>query len=179
VKSLLGKLGAVLIGFAIFGNAEVWGAVEDDRASLKGLKGFYVFIDGQLDPLIREGLTKEQLKTDVELQLRKAGIKVLTEQESVALPGAPWLSITLSVSEGACGVSHSDSSLKFYAIGFLIQFYQEVRLDSNPKMKIKGITWKTVAIGWGEAKKIKNFIREGVKDGIDLFMNDYLTVNPK
>ena len=34
----------------------------------------------------RAGLTKQQLQTDVELRLRQAGIRVLTEQEQLIVP---------------------------------------------------------------------------------------------
>lgn len=181
MKSLSVKLGVILfiIGFAIIGYAKVWGAENYQRASLQGLKGIYVLIDGQFDDLIREGLTKDQLKTDVELQLRKARIKVLTEQEFETMPESPHLSITVSSSKGAIGVSGSYSKTTFYAIGLLIQLHQDVILIRNPKMKISGVTWKTILTGWHEAKDVKNSVRENLKDGIDIFMNDYLTANPK
>ncbi len=175
----LSVMGVILIGLIIFGHTEVWGGLVEDRASLQGMEGLYILIDGQFESLIRKGITKEQLKTDVELQLRKAGIKVLTEQESVALPGTPYLSVTFQVSEGICKVSHTDSSLKFYAIGMLIQLHQEVRLDRNPKIKINGVTWKAATTSWFTAKEMKNGTREHLKNGIDLFANEYLAVNSK
>ena len=45
------------------------------------------------------GLTQAQVKTDVELQLRKAGVRVLTEEECRTTPGHPYLSVDISISE--------------------------------------------------------------------------------
>lgn len=54
---------------------------EDPRQSLKGLQGIGVVIS-PIDPdFERDGLSKDQIQTDVELQLRKVGIKVLTKDE--------------------------------------------------------------------------------------------------
>jgi hypothetical protein len=181
MKSLLGKLRVIffIIVLMIIGYAEVLGVEGNDHASFRGLKGIYILIDGRFDEVIKEGVTKDQLKTDVELQLRKAGIKVLTEQEFVALPGAPYLSITLLTSEGACGGAGPISSRRVYAICTLIRLNQNAMLERNPKIKTNVVTWGCNIIAWDEAKNIKRIIREGVKDGIDRFMNDYLAVNPK
>ena len=74
----------VLIGLAV-----LWGIIglsggsswavdsEQSRASMRGIEGVGVVVES-LDPEVeRAGLTKHQLQTDVELQLRKAGIRVL------------------------------------------------------------------------------------------------------
>ena len=51
---------------------------ENTRATLRGLNGVQVVVEDMMKPDIeRDGLTRQQLQTDVELRLRKAGISGL------------------------------------------------------------------------------------------------------
>src|SRR5438128_12486274 len=90
--------GRVLVGLAV-----LWGIIglsvsrsgaqdsELSRATLRGLPGVEVIVANLKPEVERAGLTKEQLQTDVELQLRKAGIRVFTSEESRRVQGQPWL----------------------------------------------------------------------------------------
>ncbi len=49
--------------------------------------------------LEKDGLTETQIRTDVEIRLRKAGIRVLTLEEVKELPRRPVLSVTLLASK--------------------------------------------------------------------------------
>ena len=60
---------------------------EMDRKSLRGLKGIAVVVEALQPEAERDGLTKSQIKTDIELKLRQAGIHVLTTEESFKTPG--------------------------------------------------------------------------------------------
>jgi hypothetical protein len=70
-------------------------ALQDQQKALVGLKGVYVFID-----LIPEAqflsLTENKVRTNVELRLRKAGIKVLTNKEWEETPGMPVLLVRVA-----------------------------------------------------------------------------------
>src|SRR5438034_8470713 len=88
----------VLIGLAV-----LWGLIglpalgscADDgdfaRATLQGLQGVYVLIEDIPPENERAGLTTPQLQTDVEGQLRQAGIPVLTKDHAFRLHGAPYV----------------------------------------------------------------------------------------
>src|SRR2546425_12694340 len=93
---------AVLWGIVGLSGAESWGAMMGDsgqaRATLRGLSGVGVIIENLPDPEVeRAGLTRQQLQTDVELQLRQAGITVLTWEETPKTPGAPSLYVRVNV----------------------------------------------------------------------------------
>ena len=88
----------VLIGLAV-----LWGLIglpalgrcADDgdfaRATLRGLQGVSVLIEDVPPESERAGLTTQQLQTDVEGQLRQAGIPVLTKDQAFRVQGAPYL----------------------------------------------------------------------------------------
>ena len=64
---------------------------------LRGLKEVSVDV-AELDFRVeRVGLTTEHLRTDAELKLKKAGIKVQSEKESMRTPGSPQLHIMVKV----------------------------------------------------------------------------------
>ncbi len=54
---------------------------ESTRESLRGIPGVYVLIEHLNPDAESDGLTRTQLRTDVELKLRLAGIKVFTREE--------------------------------------------------------------------------------------------------
>ena len=62
---------------------------ESTRATLRGLPGMAVLIENLAPEVERAGFTRRQLQTDVELRLRQAGIRVLTEQERLTVVGQP------------------------------------------------------------------------------------------
>lgn len=55
--------------------------------TLKGLKGVYVVIEDLNEEVIKDGLTVDAIRTDVELKLRLAGIPVLLEEARLKEPG--------------------------------------------------------------------------------------------
>ena len=88
----------VLLGLAVLGGmiglagGKSW-AFDDEiaRATLRRVEGVQVVVAPVAPNVARAELTKQQLQTDVELQLQHAGIRVLTPEERHEMPGAPWL----------------------------------------------------------------------------------------
>jgi len=169
MKSLSVKLEVILIGLIIFGYSEAWGS-ESKRPTLLGLRGVYVLIENLKPNLEKDGLTREQLLTDVELKLRKAGIRVLTEEESYNTPGLPCLYARINAIKG---------NSTFYCVNIHVSLSQETRLERNPTIKILSFTWDHSSIGGCDESIIKDYVRKGLGDLIDKFINDYLAVNPK
>src|SRR5690349_8518843 len=64
---------------------------EYSRKSLKGIDGVHVVVETLADAVKQDGLSAQDIQTDVELKLRLAGIKVLTQKENLAMPGYPCL----------------------------------------------------------------------------------------
>jgi len=66
-------------------------ALTDGQKALAGLRGMQVVVE-KMDPQAeRLGLAEDQIKTDVELRRRKAGIRGLTKKERFETPGMPCL----------------------------------------------------------------------------------------
>jgi hypothetical protein len=73
-------------------------ALTDKQKVLVGLKGVHVFVE-KIHPEVEGlGLTTEQIKTDVEMRLRKGGVKVLTMEEMLQGPEIPLFVVNLNIS---------------------------------------------------------------------------------
>ncbi len=51
------------------------------RETLRGIKGIFVRVESLSSEIRKKGLNKQKIRTDVELKLGKAGIKVLSLEE--------------------------------------------------------------------------------------------------
>jgi hypothetical protein len=170
MKSLSVKLGLILVGLIILGYAEVWGASKFERPSLRGLKGFNVIVEKLNPDLEEDGLIGEQLLTDIELQLRKAGIKVLTREEALKAVSISFLYVYIEAYKGKSNL---------YCSHISVSFTQGVLLERDPSIRTLARTWEQSTAGRCGESVIKNCIRDGLRDVIDVFINDYLAENPK
>ena len=83
---------AVLWGIIGLSGAGSWADdVKHTRATLRGIEGVNVLLEDLEPEVERAGLTTQQLHTDVEGQLRHAGIPVLTKDQAFRLQGAPYV----------------------------------------------------------------------------------------
>jgi hypothetical protein len=75
-------------------------ALDDEysRESLRGLRGVHVIVEVLRPAVKKGGLTEAMIRTDTELKLRLAGIRVLTQDE--ALKEAPSV-LSLSKMSGS------------------------------------------------------------------------------
>jgi hypothetical protein len=156
---------------AIIGPTLVLGVSPDEVETLRGIKGIEVVV-GVLPPAFKKiGLTRETIKQDVALKLRMAGIQILKKNEIFSEPGGPYLFIGVTV--------RNSSNLFIYHI--VVELRQQARLVRAPD--ITGCcmgTWETGVLGGGEIRTISaQKIRNAIKDQVDKFINDYLSVNPK
>jgi hypothetical protein len=115
------------------------------------------------------GLTKAQIQTDVELRLRKAGIRVLSEKERWETPGAPYLYVHVNVMK-------TDFSL--YAFAIIVALEQGTLLERDPTIGSYAPTWIIDSVGVAGESHLKD-IRGDVADRVDQFINVYLAENPK
>ena len=105
------RMGRVLLGLAaLWGSIGVCGVrswagnSEANRATLRRLQGVDVVVEDLRPDVERAGLTRQQLQTDVELQLQKAGMPLLTRAERAQAPGQPWLAVHVHVVPRADGL---------------------------------------------------------------------------
>jgi hypothetical protein len=138
----------------------------EQRDTLKGLHGVQVLVEDLKPEAENYGLTREAIQTDIELRLRQYGIKVLSPEES----GRSCLYINVN--------AVVRDPLEIAAVAVEVQFRQEVLLCRDLKTRVNAPTWgkgSASVVGRGNLKDV----REGVKDLVDEFINDYLAVNPK
>jgi hypothetical protein len=145
----------------------VWGADADsDRTTLQGIKGVFVSIKNIEPEIEKDGLTKSQIQTDVELKLRQSGLKVLSDKELLKTPGMPTLNVYPQVFK---------SSQKFYVYKINVRLFQYVYLQRNGQ----GILAPTWSLGHLGISTDVNYIRNQTKDYVDKFINAWLSVNQK
>jgi hypothetical protein len=109
-------------------------------------------------------LSKDTIQTDVELKLRLAGIRVVTDDEDAKLPGSPALYVNLNLTDDA-RVAHVDVELE-----------QNATLERNTLWTPRITTWSTGVL---LSNPTAQGIRDAVKDHVDTFLNAWFSVNPK
>ena len=134
------------------------------RTTLKGVSAVCVLVETLPEGATILGLTKESIQTDVELKLRLAGMRVVTEKAVEQLPGMPSLYVNLIVTDTA------------KAAYIEVELDQNVRLDRNDQLAIGVATWE---MGTVFANPNAQVIRDKIKDIVDQFLNAWLSVNPK
>jgi hypothetical protein len=144
------------------------------RPSLSGLRAVQVVVEAfsaSSQPLLEaRGLTVNAIQTDAELRLRKAGIRVLTREERLKTPGAPYLYLNAIITTG--------SSL--WGNSLAVSIVQDVSLGRDQSIQIQAATW-SVESGGGIIlpERIAQRVRDGFNDMVDQFINAYLSVNQR
>jgi hypothetical protein len=134
------------------------------RGTLKGITAVSVLVE-ELDEAAKKwGLSQEDIQTDVELKLRQAGLRVVTFEEQLKLPGMPSLYVSIIASDDARSAA------------------VQVELDQNARLEISGrnafvATWSspTTVITNPTGRRI----REIAKAKVDKFVDAWLLLNPK
>lgn len=145
--------------------------VVEDKDSLRDIKSVFVAIEPIRAEAGNFGLTQEKIRADVELKLKGAGIKVLSDEEWLEVPGSPRLYININqVYNDQVGAFVCDMN---------VNFNQKVNLARNPGVSCMATTWWTSATGAVGGKEMEVKVRDTIKEQVDLFLKDYLAVNPK
>jgi hypothetical protein len=139
-----------------------------ETESLKGLQSLNVVVEDLEPDLIKAGLTRLQIQTDVEIKLRRAGIK-LTGAEKYS-PESYYSYLYIRVSS----FQHPDMP-KVFAFHIEATLNQSVILERN-KSKSIGATWKKDLTGIVGSDNVRQ-VRDHISDVIDLFINNYLKAN--
>ena len=161
-----------LISYSQEGPTEEW--IKTRREKLKGIEGVYVLIES-LPPVTKElGITKELVKTEVELKLRLAGIRIDSREEllKVATTATTYLYVNLNT------ISYTVGGVNIYAFNISISLSDKVHIARN-SMYTLAETWRDGILMISTKDNGLRKIREGLKRLLDTFLNDYLAVNPK
>jgi hypothetical protein len=132
------------------------------RDSLRNLSAVLVVVESVDADTVRDGLTTEQIQTDVELRLRKAGV-VVSDSAS------PMLYVAVNPVYSSSGI---------YAYSSTLQLEQPVTILSNNTLTM-ATTWSILATGLVGRNKMPAAIRSLVGDQVDTFLNAYLSAHQK
>ncbi len=141
------------------------------RATLAGLTGVEVVVEELNAGVEQDGLTRSSLRSDVELKLRQAGIRVLTPIERSAMPGSPYLYLRIGTVRNRVSI---------YGYHIVIELRQLVRLTRDSGVTTWAATWQSGGIvGTIGADKLSATVRENVQEEVDTFLGAYVAANPK
>ena len=158
----------LLITISLSGGIATTIRADDAEISvLRGLKEVFVDVEDLDFRVERVGLTTEHLRTDAELKLKRAGIKVQSEKESMKTPGSPQLHIMVKV----LGTSTGN-----YAAHIRIELREAVSLVRHPGMEVFTSTWTTGKFGVTQSL---TDVREQEQALLDTFIAEYIAANPK
>jgi hypothetical protein len=167
MRGIVFLIGIVASVFTLIsGNAYAFSS-EVGTNTLKGLKGVYVGIEDISEEVIKDGLTVDSIRTDVELKLRLAGIPVLSKEAWAKEPGLPYLDVSVNVGKPEQGG---------YIYNIIVALRQGVFLERSPDISAQAETWFVGGVGL--TPDLRD-IRHVTKDEVDKFINAYLSVNPK
>src|SRR5262245_5021132 len=159
---------AVLCGILGVAGGRSWADDSElERATLRGLQGVDELVADLKPEVERAGLTRQQLQTAVEMQLRQAGIPLVTSAERGHVAGKPFVAVQVHV------VPRADGLLAAYAI--TVELYQVAALEKDG-FKATVSTWSVGATG-SIGIPLLDTLRDSVKDAVAQFINAYLSVN--
>jgi hypothetical protein len=142
-----------------------------ERISLRGISGIHVLVGMISTDLAAAGIIDADLEAEVEIRLKKAGIKVLEQREASALLGQPFLYIQVG------GTKVVD--LPMYVISLNGALSQKVTLDRDSTIRCSANTWSVSGVTAAAAQSLNQKIKSALAVLADQFIKDYLSANPK
>jgi hypothetical protein len=132
-----------------------------DAASLKGINGIQVVVEEPDDSGKALGLSRDAIQGDVELKLRSAGVRVVSGRDNFGSPGSPFLHVDVMAIDRTTVAS--------------IELCQNVHLMRNREFSV-GTTWSRRMM---ETNATAETTRNLIKDEVDFFLKDLLSVNSR
>jgi hypothetical protein len=139
---------------------------DEQRQVLRGLERVHVVVKRLKPEIELDGLYRSTLETDVELTVRMAGLKVLSEEEALQTSGTPDLCLKVNILKCSSGY--------VYNIGLSLE--EKVTLMrrsveiSAPTLRI----WEQLGI----ASRLSD-IRDAVRDLLEEFVKGWQAANQK
>ncbi len=140
-----------------------------ERDVLAELDGVGVLVESFRPEVEKYGFNKQQYTTYIESRLRQYGIKVIPFEELIKKP-LPYLYININLI-----INESSGSA---AVHCLVQLKEPVILLRKQNSILTATTWQRGDTANSGLYNL-NQVRGTVSDLIDMFINDYITVNPK
>jgi hypothetical protein len=159
----------VVLSIVVGGSISVAGSLpgELDRKTLAGLPGVGVVLEEVKPPL-----DTSTIQTDVELRLRRAGIRVLSEEERQKTTGGPYLYVQVT----HIGAVAPWGNIVAYSLN--VELKQNVFLERTYEAAVGSTTWSVSSVAIVGRNNLVKGVREAVRDHVDKFINTYLSVHP-
>lgn len=140
---------------------------ELDRPTLRGLSAVAVELPAENLQLNGTGLDATTLRTDIELRLRRSGVRVLSLEDANGTPSAGVLVVLASALHNI--------ALNLWVLDVVVEVRQSVFLERDPSIGTVTATWRsTGVVGW-TTHPLE--VREQVANQVDQFINAFLSVN--
>ena len=147
---------------------------QQEQASLRALSGVCVLVEKIRDEMESDGLTHDEIQTDVELRIRKAGVHILAQKEMLNTEDQSYLYINIQ--------SIKNNTTRSYAYSLEVSLEQNVQLvrktTNSTGLPFSASTWKRNLVGIISASQVRD-IRGYIADYVDQFINDFLAANQK
>jgi len=114
-------------------------------------------------------LSKVQIQEDIELKLRSCGLKVFSEDKPNALLEVQVVSVPIELGNTPSG----------WASSIVVSSSDFVRVLRKPKNLTYAMTWLRQFVIAAPFEKFEGTAKKTILDGVNAFINDYLTANPK
>jgi len=145
-------------------------------STLSGLRGVKPIVIFEVPANL--GLSKEAFQAQVELELRKAEVKIISDTDpNVNADDVGKLMVMFRVVK-ALGIYPKTT----YFVSLSVVLYQDVGLIRNPKIRTRVATWPLVhnpQLGIVLRKDVEQRIQNTLTKMMNIFINDYLAANPK
>jgi len=143
----------------------------EDGETLRGIESLFIFIQSLPREAQEFGLTRESIQKDVVARLKLAGIKIASYNEWYDVPGSPYLFIGIGILPLP---QHGDFTTTIH-----LELRQIAELKRNPELSYHTTTWMRGETLYVKEEELEIEIRDSLNDWLDLFLYDYLTVNPR
>ena len=137
---------------------------------LTGLKGVCICVEDINIDAKKDGLDPDQIKVEVELRLRKAGITVFDKVTSDGNDSRADLYVNINAVK---------NGNEMYGYGLSLDLTEVVGLLRTVPCRTSATTWTTGSAGTVGASNMAASLRQYADDAVDRFANDYLAQNPK
>jgi hypothetical protein len=170
----IARLACIIILWVVF--AAPIGFSEDsdmNRATLAGLYAVKVAVE-DVQPNIqpyagKHGLTAKQIQSDIEKKLAGSGIKIVSGDAWMTVPGRPIFYVNVNTHE---------TEKYWYAYNIKVELRQLVFLESRPAIKTLATTWSLNITGIANIGNL-NLIKNDLTVITQRFLTAYRTVNKK
>jgi hypothetical protein len=155
---------ALCSGYTVAGSAQ--GA--RNIASLAGIEGVEIFVEQMTPAQEALGLSERVVRSDVEVQLRRAAVHVLSQVEQCGVLPCLYVHVTTTPAQGA--------TASFVHVGL----QQLVSLSRDTSVSLSVETWHAVGrIGVAPSSQTADRVRDAVRNAVDQFITAYLDANPR